>query len=252
MQKSYPLNWKITGTASAVVLVILALFSVAGGGIVSAQTNSGIGPANSISVSGSGQASGTPDVAYINLGVDTVDPDVGAAVDNASTEMAAIIAAISDTGVEAKDIQTTNFNVYPEDRYDQNGQPTGERVYHVQNSLTVTVRDISSVGTVIEAGLGAGADSINGLNFGIADTTTLEQEARVNAVADARQRAAQLAEAFGVSVGEPIIISEVTGGYFPPPIPLLARDSAGGGGPQITPGQLQVNVQVNVTFALGA
>jgi uncharacterized protein YggE len=254
MQKSYPLNWRVLGTAGAVVLAILVLFSVAGGGqTVSAQTNTGIGPVNSISVSGSGDATGTPDVAYINLGVDTVDADVGKAVENANTEIAAVIAAITDTGIDPKDVQTTNFNVYPEDKYDQNGQATGERVYHVQNLLNVTVRDISKVSTVIDAGLGAGADSINGLNFGIADTTALEQEARLKAVEDARTRAGQLADAFGVTLGDPIIVSEVTGGSFQPPIPFAAQAGlGGGGGPQINPGQLQVNVQVTVTFAIGS
>src|SRR5262245_53834088 len=99
MQKIYPLNWKIIGTAGAVLLVVLALLSVAGGGPVNAQTpvTSGEGPVNSISVSGSGDASGTPDVAFINLGVDTTDKDVGKAVEDANKKMAAIIAAISDT-----------------------------------------------------------------------------------------------------------------------------------------------------------
>jgi len=248
MQKVYPLHWKVLGTVGITALVVLALIS----GTVTAQNVVGTAPVNSITVSGSGEASGTPDVAYVNLGVDTTDSDVGQAVENANQQIATIIAAIAETGVDEQDIQTTNFYVYPEDRYDQSGQPTGERIYRVQNLLNVTVRDIGNVGAVIDAGLSAGANSVNGLTFGIDDTADLEQEARVNAVEDARQRAQQLAEAFGVTVGEPIIISEVTGGMFPPPVPYLAQDAAiGGAGAQITPGQLQVTVQVNVTFALG-
>jgi len=251
MQKSYPINWKTVTAAGAVVLVVLALFSIEGGGSVNAQTVV-TGPENSISVSGSGEASGTPDVAYVNLGVDTTDADVGTAVEHANIEMAAIIAAITDTGVDPKDIQTTNFNVYPEDKYDANGQRTGERIYHVQNSLTVTVRDISMVGEVIDAALQAGADTVNGLSFGIADTSALEQEARLKAVDDARERATQLAEAVGVTLGDPIIVSEVSGNYFPPPMPYAAQAAGmgGGGGTEITPGQLQVSVQVNITFAI--
>src|SRR5690349_8179353 len=118
MQKFYRLNWKIIGTISVAALVVVTLFSAAGRAPVRAQADLPIGPSNSISVSGSGQASGTPDVAYINLGIDTTDADVGQAVENANTEIAAIIAALTDAGVDAKDIQTTNFNVYPEDRYD--------------------------------------------------------------------------------------------------------------------------------------
>jgi uncharacterized protein YggE len=220
---------------------------------VGAQDGVRVGnPVNSISVSGSGEASGTPDVAYINLGTDTVAADVGEAVEQANADMAAIIAAITDTGVAPEDIQTLNFNVWPEDRYGPDGQPTGERVYHVNNSLNVTVRDIDQVSTVIDAGLSAGADSVNGLTFGIDDTSDLEQEARLAAVEDARQRAEQLAAAFGKTVGEPIVISEVSGAFNQPPIPYAVDARAlGGGGPQITPGQLQVTVQINVTFALG-
>jgi uncharacterized protein len=252
MQNLYRLNRKGIAKVATLALVILAVFSVVGG-TVSAQTTGAVGPVNSISVSGSGEASGTPDVAYINLGADTVAADVGEAVENANTEIAAIVAAITDLGVAAEDIQTTNFNVYPEDKYDANGQMTGERVYHVQNSLTVTVRDIAKVGDVIDAGLTAGADSVNGLSFGIADSSALEQEARLKAVEDARQRGGQLAEAFGVSLGDAIIISEVTGNSYPIPL-YAARDMAGMGGAadtQITPGQLQVSVQVTVTFAIG-
>lgn len=233
-----------------VVAAMLSLVALPAG----AQDGSVGKPVNSISVSGSGEASGTPDVAYINLGTDTIGADVGEAVEQANTDMAAIIAAIIETGVAAEDIQTLNFNVWPEDRYGTDGQPTGERVYHVNNALNVTVRDIAQVSAVIDAGLSAGADSVNGLSFGIDDTSALEQDARVAAVADARQRAEQLAAAFGVSVGEPIIISEVTNSYNPPiPYAMDAVAMGGGaGGPQITPGQLQVNVQINVTFALGS
>ncbi|MBZ0280047.1 MAG: SIMPL domain-containing protein [Anaerolineae bacterium] len=248
MQKQFPLNWKMIGT---VVLVIVAVMSIAVGSVGAQDL-----PANSISVSGSGEAYGTPDVAYVYLGVDTVDANVGAAVDQANKDLAAIIDAVKALGIAAEDIQTANFNVYPEDRYDpQSGQPTGERVYHVQQSLNVTVRDITQAGAVIDAGLGAGADTVNGLSFGIADTTTLEQEARLKAVEDARSRAAELAAAFGVTLGEPIIISEVFGNSPVYPLGRAADAVAmgmGGAAPsQINPGQLSVNVQISVTFAIG-
>ncbi len=237
-------NWKVVG----LVLTVIAALSVALP--VGAQDMSS--PTNSITVTGSGQASGAPDVAYINLGTDTVNADVAQAVQQANDNMAAIIDAIVATGIAKEDIQTVNFNVYPEDRYGADGQPTGERVYHVQNALNVTVRDISQVGTVIDTGLGAGANSVNGLNFGIADTSDLEQSARLDAVADARQRAQQLADAFGVTLGDPIIIQETNTGGTPPPLYAAQASVAGAGGAQITPGQLQVSVQVTVTFAISS
>lgn len=248
MQKRFPSNAKLI---ASVVLLVVAVMSIVAGS-VGAQTP----PTNSISVSGTGEAFGAPDVAYVYLGVDTVDANVGAAVDQANKDLAAIIEAITALGIAPEDIQTANFNVYPEDRYNpQTGQPTGERVYHVQQSLNITVRDITQAGAVIDAGLNAGADTVNGLSFGIADTTALEQEARQKAVEDARNRAGELATAFGVTLGEPIIISEVFG--TGPVYPYAARAEAmnagvGGAAPsQINPGQLSVNVQISVTFAIG-
>jgi uncharacterized protein len=242
------LNRKAIGLVA--VLAVLSLLALP----VSAQeitTNPASGPVNSITVNGFGEASGTPDVAYITLGIDTVNTDVGQAVEQANTQMDAIIAALGEAGVVPEDIQTAYFNVYS-DFFDANNQPTTDRVYHVQNSVTVTVRDTSQVSGVINAALEAGANSVNGLSFGIADTSSLEQEARQAAVDDARQRAQQLADIFGVTLGDAIIITEVPAGYFPG-MPYASQVGLGGaGGPQIAPGQLQVSVQVSVTFAIAS
>lgn len=253
MNKHHLLNWKVFTAAGSILLAALVLLSAAGGPAQAGPAlQTGILPVNSITVSGSGQAAGTPDVAYINLGVDTVGGGVSQAVNQANQTMAAIIEALAGRGIAAEDVQTLSFNVYPEDRYDAfQGGSTGERVYRVSNTLYVTVRDINRVSEVIQAALDAGANSINGLNFGIADARALQQEARVKAVADARERAARLAEALGVTLGEPIIISEGTGGgLFPAMYDTMAM-GLGGGGPQITPGQLNINVSISVTFALG-
>lgn len=243
------LNAKIFSTAG---LVILVLLSLAGGpAFAQGQQTGVILPTNSITVSGAGQASGAPDVAYINLGVDTVNSNISEAVSQANATMQALIEAIQETGVALEDIQTVSFNVYPEDRFDpQTGASTGERNYRVNNMLNVTVRDISQVSDVIQAGLNAGATSVNSLSFGIADTTELEQEARVKAVENTRNRAQNLAEALGVTLGEPIIVNESFGGV-PGPVFDAAMAGLGGAGPQITPGQLNVNVNVTVTYSIG-
>lgn len=248
MQKQFPIHWKTISLAGMVMLIVLMFLSVAAGPAGAQDVST-----RTINVSGSGQAYGTPDTAYVNLGVDIADADIGKALENANQTMNAITKALTDAGVDAKDIQTVNFNVYPEDKYDpQTGQATGERVYHVQNSVNVTVRDISKVGGVMQAGLGAGANTLNGLSFGISDMKTLEAEARKAAVADARDRAEQLAAAFGVQVGEVVSVSETFGS-----VPLFAdfklaqNEGFGGAAPSVSPGQLSVSVQVNVTFAVG-
>jgi uncharacterized protein YggE len=245
---------KVFSTTGLVVLAVLVVLSVAGGPVFVTQAQQGgLLPTNSITASGAGQASGTPDVAFVSLGVDTVDSNVSEAVSQANATMQRIIAAIQETGVAPEDIQTVSFNVYPEDHFDpQTGESTGERTYRVNNMLSVTVRDIDNVSDVIQAGLNAGATSVNSLSFGIADTTELEQEARTKAVENARNRAQSLADAVGVTLGEPIIISETFGGVPGPVMFDAAAVGMGGAGPQITPGQLTVSVQVNITFAISS
>lgn len=244
-------NRKLAMLIAGAMLVTIAVTGCAGtpaGASIPVQQGGNL-PSNTITVSGIGDANGTPDVAYVMLGVSVVNTDVGQAVTDSNTAMQQIKDAILALGVAEADLQTTNFNVWPEDRYDQTGQSTGERVYHVDSSLNVTVRDLAQTSQVIEAGLNAGANSVGGLSFGIDDTTALEAQARTAAIENARSRAQQLAETLGVELGEPIIVSETYGAspvYFP------AERGAGMGGagaPPISAGQLSVSVQVQVTFS---
>lgn len=237
------------------VMVGLALVAV----VILATGCAGLGagsqsyPTNQISVAGSGEAYGKPDVAYVDLGIDVTNPSVSSALDQANQAMSAVQEAIKEAGVAEEDIQTTSFNIYPEDRYDpQTGQPTGERVFHAQNILRVTVRDVSKVGAVIDAGTGAGANTVHNVSFGILETEALASEARTKAVADAKKRAEQLAKELGVKLGSATLISE-TYGSVPVFEPSFAtKDSAvgRGGGAVVSSGQLVVSVQVNVTFNL--
>lgn len=256
MENKQLISWKVIGPVGLALMGILALATscagggpVTGGGVPSSSTGGYV--VNSITVTGVGEASGSPDVAYVDLGVDVSNSDLGKAIAQANQAMESIMDAMKQMGVADEDMQTTNFNVWPEDRYDpQTGQPTGERIYHVQNTLHVTVRDIAKVGEVLDAGLEAGANNVYGLYFGVDDTSKLEAKARTEAVADARDRAEQLAEALGVKLGDPIIISE---GYGSGPI-LVERvpveGGGGGGAPPISGGQYTISMGITVTFAI--
>jgi uncharacterized protein YggE len=128
------------------------------------------------------------------------------------------------------------------------GQSTGERVFHVENTLQVKVRNIDQAPGIIETAVEKGANNIYGLTYDIDDKSALEAEARSKAVADAKVRAEQLAAEINVTLGDPILISEYnnTGTMY-----SVAYESAVGmgGGPPISTGQLTVSLQVNVNYA---
>jgi uncharacterized protein len=241
---------KNLGLAAVVIVALLALATAALAAPEGQTVSPNAGyPTNSITVSGVGQAFGAPDVAYVQLGVNFAEANISEAFSRANTTMEAVIAAIKALGIEDRDIQTSGVNIYPQDIYGPEGGPTGERTYNVSNTVSVTVRDVELADDVINTGIEAGANNVYGLSFGIDDTSTLEQDARLQAIEDARTRAQQLADALGLSVGAPIIVSETFGQGFGP---VFDRAQAmGGGGVPVEQGQLSVNVQVEVTFAIG-
>lgn len=243
--------WKKIVPAVLVLGIAIVATGCAGSG--TAAVPAGSAPLNTITVVGYGEAIGAPDIAQIELGIDVTNADVGEAISQNNERMSALTEALTGAGVAAEDIQTTGFNVWPEDRYDPQGQPTGERVYHVQNVVRVKVRDLTKLGGVIEAALDAGANQVYGLSFTIDDPTELENAAREDAVADARARAEKLAEALGMRVGKAIIVNE--GGFGGGPV-YYPVDRVGGGGaggegvPPISGGQLTITSSVTITFEL--
>ncbi len=201
-----------------------------------------------ITVVGQGTAYGEPDQAQVNLGVETFAETVTEATSQNEATVQQIMAALADLGIPAEDIQTSNYSLWAEQIYGERG-PEGIAGYRVTNTVTVTLRDIDQVGSVLGAVTEAGANSIYGISFSVADPAALQAEARAAAMDDARARAASLAELSGLTLGEVKIVSEVIG----QPVPL----GMGGGGfavaeaaadPSISPGQLSYQVQVQVTY----
>jgi uncharacterized protein YggE len=244
---------KTMGLSALVLVMLLALTGCAALGAVptaapgSAQLPE---PVNSITVNGIGRANGAPDVAYVQLGVDISNPDIGQAVGEANQTMDAVMEALKGMGIADEDLQTTGFNVWTEDVYDQTtGQSTGQKLYHVSNQLQVVVRDLSSIEDLLDAALAAGANNVNGLSFSINDTTALAGDARAKAVADAQARAEDLAAQMGVTLGKPISATEATSSD-PMPVVQAAFGMGGGGGVPISQGQLSVVVQVSMTYSI--
>jgi hypothetical protein len=211
-------------------------------------------PGRTVTVVGQGQANGTPDVAHISIGVETTGATTKEAVVANKQRMTALLEKLKALGIAAKDIQTSNYAIYTEQLTpEMSARPVdgkgGGAVYHVSNQVNVTVRDISKLGDILDEAVNEGANTVYGVSFEVADPSPLQAQAREKAIADAKARADSLAKLAGVSVAQVLAISEVIGN----PIPMFAYDKAagmGGGGAPIQPGEFQVSVSVQVTYAI--
>ena len=231
------------------VAVLALLMSACGG---PTTINQAAQP-RTLSVSGNGQAYLAPDIAYIYVGVHTEKLTAADAVAENTTQTQKVIDAIKDFGIDEKDIRTTNFSIYPMDRFDPaSGLPSGEKTYAVDNTVYVTVRELATLGDLLDTAVQAGANTINSVQFDVAEKDEALKQARADAVKDAEAQAQSLAQAAGLSLGEIQSISFLNA----QPYPIF--DGKGGGGMAvdqaaavpIQPGQLTFTVSVNVTYNL--
>lgn len=205
-----------------------------------------------LNVSGVGVVYLTPDIAYINIGVNTQRENASEAVDLNKVQTNAVIQSIRDFGVDSKDIRTTNFSIWSNPRYDEFGQISGT-TYSVDNTVNVTVRDLDKLGDLLDAAINAGANSIYSIQFDVADKTKATEEARDQAVKDAKAEAEGLAQAAGVQLGEIQSISY----YESSPTPFFEGRGGGGAGAAeasvpvpIQPGQLAISVTVTLVYTI--
>lgn len=206
-----------------------------------------------LSVSGSGEAFLAPDIAYIYIGVHTERPTAAEAVAENTSQTEELIKGLTDFGIDAKDIRTTNFSIWPMDQFDPlTGRPTGEKTYAVDNTVYVTVRELARLGDLLDAAVQAGANTVNSVQFDVADKDEALKQARAQAVEDAKSQAESLAQAADLSLGEIQSISFVDA----QPYPIFEGKGGGGGAAAeaaavpIQPGQLTFTVTVNVTYTL--
>jgi uncharacterized protein YggE len=203
-----------------------------------------------LNVNGIGQAYLTPDIAYIYVGVHTEEASASEAVDANKVQTSAVIDALKGAGVDDKDIRTTNFSIWPSQQYSPDGAVTGT-IYMVDNTVYVVVRNLDGLGNLLDDAISAGANSINSIQFDVADKTEAVKEARAKAVEDAKTQAEELAAAAGVSLGDIQSISFYDSSPYP-----VSEGKGGGGGVAmesavpIQPGQLTISVTVNLTYAI--
>jgi uncharacterized protein len=231
-------QWKLL----IIGVLVMALLAACQPAAKSAEVNRQIG------VNGTGRVYLVPDIAYIYIGVRSQAEDVASALSDNNRQAQSISDALRERGVLGEDIQTTSFNVYPQQEYTPEGQP-GRITYVVENTVYVKVRDLQALGTLLDGVVRAGANSINGISFDIEDRAQAEADARRLAVEDAKAKAAELAELAGVQLGELQSINVYSSGA---PMPLY--DAKGGvgfeSGAPIAAGQLVVQMDANLTFAI--
>jgi uncharacterized protein YggE len=239
---------------------IAALIAAASVGLAAVactpETNVTVSPSEStgIAVSGTGTVTVVPDIALLNLGVEVTRDTVAEARSDAADAMQAIRDSLEDNGVEERDIQTQFFNIFPQ--YDFRRDDDTPRIigFTVNNQVQVKVREIDDVSRVLDEAIDAGGDNVrvNNVSFTVDEPEQFLDEAREEAVADARTRAEQLAELSGVELGAVRTISEAFGGG--PPVPLARLEAAadfGGGAPTpIGPGEAEITLTVNVVFEI--
>jgi uncharacterized protein YggE len=160
-----------------------------------------------------------------------------------------VITAIKGFGIAEKDIQTTNFSIYPQPQYDSNGKQTGI-LYVVNNIVYVTVRDLSKLGNLLDSSVSSGANNINSIQFDVADKTGALSQARLAAVADAKKQADELTKATNVGLGTVQSIS-----YYDSTAPITVEyakaDMANSAASvPVQAGSMQISTTVTIVYEL--
>jgi hypothetical protein len=250
-RSSFGVSVRAAGRALALAGLV---FTGVGGGIVAAQESATPAAGAGIplvTVGGHGSVNVPPDTASVTIGVDIIEPTLAEAQERATAQATAVIEAVKAAGIADEDIQTEYYSVNILRDYSENADPTQITGFEIINQLRVTVRDTDGLGEILDAAVGAGANSIYGVNFFVDDQTEAQREARVEAVENARVKAEELAAAAGMTLGPIVSISE---GAAPIISPVYGR---GGGGMAmadaavpIEPGSTTVGVDVVVTYEL--
>ncbi|WP_265500008.1 SIMPL domain-containing protein [Paracoccus beibuensis] len=216
--------------------------------LAAAAQSCGMAGPSRLTVSGEGQSRVAPDMATVQLGVTTQADSAAEAMRLNSDQQAAVIEALRGAGIDETQIQTSGLTLNPMMNYPENQAPevTG---YQASNIVSVRVTDLARTGEVLDAIVAAGANEINGITFSREDGAEALDQARRDAVADARRKAEVLAEASGTTLGPIIALRDVaTGGGGPRP--MMRMDAAMAESVPVQPGEVEMSAQVEIEYGL--
>lgn len=203
-------------------------------------------PTRTISVTGTGTVEAAPDMATVMIGVTTQGATAAEALTANTAATEAVIARLTASGIEARDMQTSNLMINPNWSGYDSSSPTISG-YVASNMLTVRVRALEATGAILDAAVADGANTLNGLTFGLADPEPAYDEARKEAVADAKAKADLLAMAAGVKLGQ--VVSIIDNGAMTDPAPMY-REAVSAAPVPVVGGELGLIANVMVTFAI--
>lgn len=206
----------------------------------------------SLNLSAYGEVKTSPDMATITFGVVTEATTAAEAMRQNATRMNEVMAALRRAGIAERDVQTSGLNLSAQYDYVQN-EPPRLRGYQASNRVTVTINDLTRVGTTADAVVAAGVNQIDGIGFSLKDSRAAEDRARQLAVQALQSKAALYARALGVSLGGIRSLSEGGGYSSPAPQPMYARqamamDSAES--TSVSPGELTVRIDITGVYDL--
>jgi uncharacterized protein len=202
-----------------------------------------------MSATGEGKVFLTPDIASVSVGVHSQGKDVNEALGENNAKAQSIADALKALGVDPKDIQTSAFTISPQQQTGPNGEITGEILYMVDNTVNVTVRDLTKMGQILDTVVKSGANNIYNIQFDVTNKEAAVDQARKMAIDNAKKLAGQIAEESGVTLGA---INSVNVSSNPAPVPMYEGKGgmAASANVPVASGQLAVIVDATVTYEL--
>jgi len=198
-----------------------------------------------VTVTGEATVAVAPDTAMIRIGVTSQDKTARESGEVNAKQMTAVLAAIKDTGIADRDIQTSRLSLQPQ--YDPNKAGTARLTgFQATNQVTVRIRDIDKLPAVLDRAIAAGANEMSGIEFVVSEQSKLLDQARDDAIADARRKAELYAKAAGAKLGHVVSITEE--GSSPPPRPMQAMRA---GAVPVAPGEQTLRAVVTISYELG-
>lgn len=240
-------DYKYLAWSGTAALIMLTIFL----GVSASRLSNTAATTNTVSFSGEGKVTATPDIAVILATVLTQAADTKTAQDQNSGKSNAVTAFLKKQNIADKDVKTTGYNITPLYKYPPyGGQPTITG-YQVTQGFEIKVRDFAKIGAILDGLVSAGANQVNNLGLQIENPDALKSQARRLAIADAKKKANELESQVGINLGHIVNFVENTAGY---PVPMYESARGMGGGvssaPIISPGENDIVINVTITYQI--